>query len=306
MIPVIVARGKTLPEAFENSLIELYNNGERMKTQYDNKDDPPSIDATANITIEEPESDPMIYKLFPGGIGDLREYVMELQGVKDHWVKNMNDPEDTRWEYTYHQRLTDWGTWYENGSLSEGPIEGRYKAGLNLKEKTDQIEKMVENLVIAPHTRRAQAITWMPFMDNNVSDPPCLQSIWCRMTTDVTPSMLWLNTNIRFRSNDAWGAAFMNMFGLTHFIRVAIANPIEENLRVPVKLGRINWQADSYHIYGKNIEEFKNRFINKYNPYTLSERVYCMEDPEIKAIWNEALEDVKNKIKKYDEEHNHE
>jgi len=260
MIPVIVARGKTLPEAFENSLIELYNNGERMKTQYDNKDDPPSIDATANITIEEPESDPMIYKLFPGGIGDLREYVMELQGVKDHWVKNMNDPEDT----------------------------------------------MVENLVIAPHTRRAQAITWMPFMDNNVSDPPCLQSIWCRMTTDVTPSILWLNTNIRFRSNDAWGAAFMNMFGLTHFIRVAIANPIEENLRVPVKLGRINWQADSYHIYGKNIEEFKNRFINKYNPYTLSERVYCMEDPEIKAIWNEALEDVKNKIKKYDEEHNHE
>lgn len=303
MIPVIVARGKTLPEAYENSLVELYNNGERIKTQYDNKDNPPSIDATANITIEEPESDPMIYKLFPGGIADLKEYVMELQGVKDHWVRNMNDPKDTRWEYTYHQRLTGWGV---------VKIDNRLFSTLEDYDPVNQIEEMVEKLIVAPYTRRAQAITWMPFIDNDVDDPPCLQSIWCRMTTNTpeqsvgTPSILWLNTNIRFRSNDAWGAAFMNMFGLTHFIRIAIANPIEEKLGTPVKLGRINWQADSYHIYGKDIENFKNRFINKYNPYTLSERVYCMEDSEIKAIWNEASEDVKNKIKKYDEEHNNE
>ncbi len=38
---------------------------------------------------------------------------MELQGAKDHWVKNMNDPADTRWEYTYHGRLAAYGTWRE-------------------------------------------------------------------------------------------------------------------------------------------------------------------------------------------------
>jgi len=31
----------------------------------------------------------MIHKAFPGGIDDLKEYVMELKGFKDDWVKNL-------------------------------------------------------------------------------------------------------------------------------------------------------------------------------------------------------------------------
>ena len=108
-IPVLHARGKSLAEAYENALVELYANGGRMSTQYDKPGDPQSIDATMNITIEEPLSDPMIHKAFPGGIQDLREYVYELEGLKDSWTKNINDPKDTRWEYTYHQRLGSYG-----------------------------------------------------------------------------------------------------------------------------------------------------------------------------------------------------
>ena len=104
-IAVLNVKGKSLAEAYEKALIELYKNGTRFKTQYDKEGDPESIDATMNITIEEPMTDPMIHKAFPGGPADLKEYVMEMQGVKDHWVKNMNDPEDTRWEYTYHGRF---------------------------------------------------------------------------------------------------------------------------------------------------------------------------------------------------------
>jgi thymidylate synthase len=166
---------------------------------------------------------------------------------------------------------------------------------------------MVEKLIEAPHTRRAQAITWMPFMDNDVYDPPCLQSIWCRLSSSEEErggsSVHRLNINIRIRSNDAWGAAFMNMFGLTHFIRVAIANPIEEGIGEPVKLGRMNWQADSYHVYGKNIEDFENRLIKRYNPFTLEDRVWNLNDPEIQDAWNEATEKVKQKIAKFDEDH---
>ena len=110
-IPVLHVQGKTLAEAYEKALIELYQKGCRFKTQYDKPEDPESIDATMNITIEEPLTDPMIHKAFPGGIEDLREYVMELEGAKDHWVKNLDDPEDTRWEYTYHGRLRDYGTY---------------------------------------------------------------------------------------------------------------------------------------------------------------------------------------------------
>lgn len=291
MIPVIIVRGRTLPEAYEDSLIELYHEGLEVKTQYDKEGDKLSIDATANITIEEPESDPMIYRIFPGGIEDLREYVIDLQGAKDHWVRNMNDPEDKRWDYTYSQRLTRWGEWKA------------FNEKVSIVEPVNQLEIMVEKLVESPFTRRSQAVTWMPFMDNKIYDPPCLQSIWCRITEE--DDTLYLNTNIRFRSNDAWGAAYMNMFGLTHLVRISIANPIEEKLGRPVKLGRLNWQADSYHIYGKDIKNFKDRFFKRIATTNFADRVWNFNDPAIQEMWNEATESVKIKIEKYDKEHNY-
>ena len=88
-IPVLHVKGRTLAESYEKALIELYHNGCRFKTQYDKPEDPKSIDATMNITIEEPLTDPMIHKAFCGGISDLREYVFELMGYKDQWIKNI-------------------------------------------------------------------------------------------------------------------------------------------------------------------------------------------------------------------------
>ena len=97
-IPVLHVKGANLAEAFEQALISLFENGVRIKTQYDKPEDPESIDATMNITVKDPWADPMIHKAFPGGIENLREYVIELLGYKDHWVKNMDDTGDTRWE----------------------------------------------------------------------------------------------------------------------------------------------------------------------------------------------------------------
>jgi len=110
-IPVLIVSEKSLAQAFESALVALYEKGTRFKTQYDKPGDPESVDCTINITIEEPESEPMIHMAFPGGIEQLKEYVLELKGFKDHWVKNINDPDDTRWEYTYHGRLEKYGIW---------------------------------------------------------------------------------------------------------------------------------------------------------------------------------------------------
>src|SRR6056297_1279385 len=96
-IPVLTASGKSLAEAYEAALTRLYKEGTRFKTQYDQPGDPLSLDCTMNLTILEPESDPMIHMAFPGGIEDLKEYALELKGFKNHWVKNMNNKEDTRW-----------------------------------------------------------------------------------------------------------------------------------------------------------------------------------------------------------------
>jgi thymidylate synthase len=292
-IPVISISAKTLAEAYEAALVALYEKGTRFKTQYDKPGDPLSMDCTMNITIEEPETDPMIHMAFPGGVEDLKEYVLELKGYKDHWVKNMNVECDTRWEYTYHGRLKAYGTWREllNGNSVE---TGQFKI--------DQIQMVINKLSMQPFTRQAQMITWMPNIDNECYDPPCLQSLWYRILEDEK-GVYWLNCNIRFRSNDAWGANFMNMFGFIQFNKETIAAGIAEKTGKVVKLGRLNWQADSFHIYGKDIQAAKERLFDRLADMKFEERTLSFNDEFIRDMYDQAEPQIINKIKVYDETH---
>jgi thymidylate synthase len=290
-IPVITVSERSLAQAFEKALVELYNRGIRFKTQYDKPGDPESLDCTLNLTIEEPESEPMIHMAFPGGIEDLKEYVLELKGFKDHWVKNMNDPTDTRWEYTYHGRLEKYGTWKESGPGGSG-ITGFFNI--------NQIEAVIDKLCKQPFTRQAQMITWMPNIDLDCFDPPCLQSLWYRILED-SEGIFWLNCNIRFRSNDAWGASFMNMFGFIQFNREIVAAEIARRTGKTVKLGRLNWQADSYHIYGKDIEQARARLFERIDSLRLEERTFNFSDDYIKEMYDDAETRIMAKISQYDE-----
>ena len=75
-------------------------------------------------------------------------------------------------------------------------------------------------------------ITWMPNLDLDCYDPPCLQSLWYRLVEDEDRRRAgWLNCNVRFRSNDAWGASFMNMFGFIMFNREVIAAEVAQTHR---------------------------------------------------------------------------
>jgi len=295
-IPVLHVTERTLAEAYETALIKLYNEGTRFRTQYDKPDDPLSLDCTMNITVLEPECDPMIHQAFPGGIEDLKEYVLELKGFKDHWVKNMNDPEDTRWEYTYHGRLRKYGTWKELAEQDGQRV--RRDVGLNI----DQVENVVQKLVNQPFTRQAQMITWMPNIDPEVYDPPCLQSLWYRIMED-DDGIYWLNCNIRFRSNDAWGANFMNMFGFIQFNREVIADEVAKKSGKKVSLGRMNWHADSYHIYGKDIKQVKEMLIDRIGNMPFENRIFNFHDDFIRQIYAEAETKILEKIKRYDENH---
>jgi thymidylate synthase len=221
---------------------------------------------------------------------DLKEYVMELEGYKDHWVKNMNDEKDTRWEYTYHGRLKNYGVWKELvGGLST-------EAGAF---KVDQIERVIGKLSGQPYTRQAQMITWMPQIDNDCYDPPCLQSLWYRILEDEE-GIWWLNCNVRFRSNDAWGASFMNMFGFIQFNKEVIAAGIARKTGKTVKLGRMNWQADSYHIYGKDIQTAKERLFDRIAEMPFEERTIPFHDPFILEMYNSAEAAVLSKIREVD------
>lgn len=274
-IPVLNVRGKGIAEAWEKSLLELYEKGCDIKTMYDKAEDPPSKDSTMVITVEDPLAEPMIHKDFPGGLEDLQEYVMEVvDGIKNHLVRNPNDPNDTRWEYTYNERLFS------------------YK----VPEKDhvyNQIEMIAEKLAKTPYTRRAQAITWKVWEDNDCYDPACLQSIWCRITSESGSD--YMSTNIRFRSNDAYKAAFMNMFALVQ-LQKHIAEKISQLSGRQIKLGRYVHIADSYHIYGSYFNEFRERFLRGFETRDFESRTYRYED--IREIMEESrpfiLEKVKN------------
>ena len=283
-IPVVCVSGRTLAEAWENSLVALYAHGCRIHTEYDETDahgrrvDPPSMDCSMTMVVERPDGEPLIHKAFPGGLEDLEEYRQEvLEGVKDHWTRDPDNLEDNRWEYTYHERLFAY-------------------TGPGFEKPVNQMNDLIEYLAANPHTRRCQAITWKPWEDLGIADPPCLQSFWFRLLDDDegTPR---LNMNVRFRSRDAYDAAFMNAFAFVYLMEW-VAKELSERMQREVKLGRYVDQSDSYHIYGKRLEDFHERFLKQLEARSFEERTWTREFAE--PFFEEARPKIAEKIAQQD------
>ncbi len=302
-IPVLHVKSKGLAQTYELALLELKNYGIEFSTQYDKPGDPKSLDATMNITIEDPLSDPMIHKAFPGGISDLREYVFELQGYKDDFIKNIDDENDHRWLYTYSGRFKHYGSTKRKINNDELVYDPQYlekhsylgKDGIANGSNIDQVQYVIDKLSAQPFTRQAQMITWDPSVDLNCYDPACCQSLWFRILED-SEGINWLNTNIRFRSNDAWGAFFMNAFGFIHFVNDIIVKGVAEKTGKVVKMGRLNWQADSWHIYGKDLAQANERLFNRIYTTSFEDRVYYFNDPMIQEMYYENDATILKKI----------
>lgn len=259
-LPVVTVTARTLPEAWEQAVVETWRSGTAIPTQYDRPGDPPSRDCTAVIVVREPLAEPRIHRAFPGGIVELECYRQEVvDGIHDHWV----DPAAGKWEYTYHERLAAYS------------VPG-------LAKPVDQIAYIIDALTDAPHTRRAQAITWKPWEDAGIQDPACLQRIWCRIFGDE------LVMNIHMRSNDAFKAAFMNMYAFTDLQRL-IAERVSERLGRPVRVGQYTHIADSFHIYGSYFDEFEG-FLRSLETRSFEERTFRTEDVE--DIIAEAREQI--------------
>jgi thymidylate synthase len=248
-IPVLKVEGETIPEVWENAVLRCWEQGVRIRTEYDRQSDPSSRDCSMVMVIRDPMGEPRIHRAFPGGLGDLEIYRLEVvDGIHDSWI----NPEEGKWSYTYHERLFSY------------PEAG---------ERIDQIEYMIGKLVDAPYSRRAQAITWKVMTDRLVGDPPCLQRLWCRLTGGE--SGMTLNMNAHWRSRDAYKAAFMNLFALTDLMRV-IGEDLEARTGVTVKLGRYAEFVDSFHIYGSYFSEFEG-FLGTVEKRSFEERVWTTE-----------------------------
>ncbi|HUS73335.1 MAG TPA: thymidylate synthase [Sedimentisphaerales bacterium] len=273
-IPVIAITAVCLPEAWEKAVLAVWDKGLELKTQYDKPEDPPSKDATVIVTITDPFGEPRIHKNFPGGPEELESYRLEvLSGIHDHWI----DPAAGKWTYTYHERL-----------FAYSPVEDIRSADSPKPfKKVDQIQYIVDRLSQAGHSRRAQAVTWMPTADPQTDDPPCLQRIWCRLVPDDA-GRLSLNMNTHWRSRDLYKAWFMNVYALTDLQRI-IAERISQKINQPVKVGRYVDISDSLHIYGSYFDEVAGE-VEKMRQSPFSKRAWESTHPAFAMMTAEARE----------------
>jgi len=264
-LPIVCVIAETVPEAWETAVVRTWHEGAAIRTEYDKPEDPPSRDATAVIAVADPFAEPRIHRAFPGGIVELEAYRQEVvDGIHDHWV----DPAAGKWEYTYHERLAAYS------------VPG-------LHSPINQLDYVVEALAKAPYTRRAQAITWKPWEDAGISDPACLQRLWFRVFDDR------LVMNAHMRSNDAFKAAFMNMYAFTDLQR-AIAERLSERLGRTIRPGQYAHIADSFHIYGSYVEEF-TRFLDTLGQRSFENRTFRTED--VQEIIDEARAQIRASLR---------
>jgi thymidylate synthase len=271
---VISIAADCLPEAWEKAVLAVWDRGYDVKTQYDKPDDPPSRDATVLVAVSDPFNEPRIHKNFPGGPEELEAYRQEVvDGIHDHWI----DPAAGKWTYTYHERL-----------FAYCPVADLRDPGAARPfEAFDQVRYIVDYLAAAGHSRRAQAITWMPTADPQTDDPPCLQRIWCRLVTDDAGGLM-LNMNAHWRSRDLYKAWFMNVYALTDLQR-RLADAIAERRSEPVRVGRYVDISDSLHIYGSYFDEAAPE-IEKMRRSPFTERAWPSTHPAFETMTREARE----------------
>lgn len=238
----IYIEAETLPEVWEQAVLACWDTGATFQTQYDKPGDPPSRDTCALLHVSDPMAEPRIHRAFPGGLDDLEKYRAEmLYGVHDHWI----DPAAGKWSYSYNSRLRAYDV-----------------PGLGLP--IDQIAVVIEQLRECPYTRRAQAVTWKAWEDPTCADPACLQRLHFRVDADNR-----LNMTAHMRSNDAYKAAFMNMYA---FIELQASVAAE----LGVAVGDYIHIADSFHIYGSYFEEFRG-FLQSTEDRPWCDRVYTSD-----------------------------
>ena len=68
-IPVIFVSGANLPEAWEKAIVETWERGASVRTEYDRPQDPPRRDATVVRSVHKPGGPPRVPRSFAGGRG---------------------------------------------------------------------------------------------------------------------------------------------------------------------------------------------------------------------------------------------
>jgi len=175
----------TAAEAYKIIINHILDKGRIVKTE-DNSDCMKTDTIISHILRPMLDHDRLI-KLSPLGPLAMEQYRKDfVEGVPS------DDPRPMDFSYTDNKRLFhyDFPECYDF---------------------VDQIQNIVEKLMRSPGSRRAVAVTWMPWEDIESSDPPCLSFI--KVSISQTGEV---NMSCVFRSHDMLGGFPNNCYALAY------------------------------------------------------------------------------------------
>lgn len=256
--PVLNVSGESIPEAWENSYLALADQGLEYQRR-DQEDSGDQISAIMTIEMRNPDADPFAH--LKGGTNaldaPLLDYMMEIMGSKNSWIRDFSDPTDTRWDYMYHERL------------AKRPNPGG--------KPINQIEFAKKRLIENHSSRRINLITWYPPRDMEARHTPCLQRIWFEIIPGEEKDHL--DMHYSFRSRNVVNAAFGNMMGL-YILGCDVRDAVEQVRGKPLDMRVVEYN-DAYHVNSHEYPLFLNLIKNLKEKIkqgeTLEERTWTRE-----------------------------
>ena len=208
----VIVYGKTLPEAYHESLLVLQEEAPITPCPDWNTN---QKELSMTFMVDHPLQDNMISKLAFCDPASLEQYCQEmLDGILDFEITQ------GKWDYTYHDRMTRYLCWNDD-------------------IPANQITFVIDELKRNPYSRRAVIDVRNNAQDMYSDDPACLQHIQFFIRDNK------LHMKVLFRSNDACKAAFMNAFAL-----IMLEKRIADTLGIEV--GTYTHRANSYHCYERD------------------------------------------------------
>ncbi len=209
-----VIYAKTISDAWHHALCRVWNAGNVVENDQWGSNTKEVQNLV--VMVSDPLKEPMHHDSFNWTRDRLEEYSKEYLS-----------PHKGDFEYTYGERLTNWG----DASLGEASFA------------IDQIKEVViPELRRSPKTRRAISITLHPMMDVKLNSPPCMvtNQFLCRTGK--------LHLTTYFRSHDIFGAALANWFALARLLEF-VAH------KTGTEPGTITSISASAHIYESDFQK---------------------------------------------------
>ncbi len=216
-------KAETIPEAWRRGLGLIWRGGEEIT---DERGTRTREILALEVVVEDPRKE-----MIP------EEYSWNRPRLEDY-ASQLISGENPGFEYTYGERLRSWslpcpgkerGVRDDRGG--EMGIDGEGAGGA-----VDQIEYVVRRLRSNPNSRRASAVTWIPPVDTEKEEVPCM------MVDDFKIRQGRLHLTALFRSHDFAGAYPANLYGLTRLLEYVAE-------RAGAEPGSIATVSCSAHIY---------------------------------------------------------